>query len=231
MKNGVVTLAILVCIPGIISCTAFDNNKPGESPSVARENKKTYAANKKAVKKSTKKKPGNEIKGKTYGTRNRANQVKIYAEQKGYSTKYCFLVNMSLPSGRNRFFVYDLEKNSVVYSGLVAHGSCNETFISHPRFSNANGSGCSSLGKYKVGAFYHGKYGKSFRLHGLENANSNAYARAVVIHAYYCVPDEEIYPRVLCNSFGCPMVSQSFFNRLSRIIGSSEKPVLLWIYK
>lgn len=39
-----------------------------------------------------------------------AKQVKNYAMQNNYSTKYCFLVDMSLPSGSNRFFVYDLEK-------------------------------------------------------------------------------------------------------------------------
>lgn len=231
MKNGIIALAILVFIPFIFSCSAFENNKPGESAPAAKENKVVNAADKKKNKKSTKKKPTNEIKGNLSGTSTRANRLKVYAEQKGFSSQYCFLVNMNLPSGRNRFFVYDLEKNSVVYSGLVAHGSCNETFMSRPRFSNANGSGCSSLGKYKVGEFYRGKYGKSFRLHGLENSNSNAYGRAVVIHAYYCVPDMEIYPRVLCNSFGCPMVSESFFDRLSRIIDNSERPILLWIYR
>src|ERR1043165_3933703 len=64
--------------------------------------------------------------------------------------------------------------NSVACSGLVAHGCCNETFISHPKFSNSSNSGCSSLGKYKVGSFYTGKYGASYRLYGLDNSNSNA---------------------------------------------------------
>lgn len=159
-----------------------------------------------------------------------AKNVKSYAIQNKYSTKYCFLIDMSMPSGANRFFVYDLEKSSIVYSALVAHGSCNETFLSHPRFSNAINTGCSSLGKYKVGELYNGKYGKSYRLYGLDNSNSTAYKRGVVIHAYNCVPDKEIYPAVLCNSFGCPMVSYTFFAQLSQIITRSDKPILLWIY-
>jgi len=158
-------------------------------------------------------------------------KVNNYAIQNDMSTDYCFLVDMSLPSGRNRFFIYDLKKNTVINSGLVSHGSCNETFLARPKFSNESKSGCSSLGKFKVGEFYTGKYGKSFRLYGLDNCNSNAYKRAVVIHGYDCVPDEEIYPRVLCNSLGCVMVSYKFFDNISRLIRKSEKPIVLWIYQ
>jgi hypothetical protein len=158
-------------------------------------------------------------------------KINNYALQNNLSTEYCFLVDMSLPSGRNRFFIHDFAKNSIVHSGLVAHGSCNETFLSRPKFSNESKGGCSSLGKYKVGEFYHGKYGKSFRLYGLDNCNSNAYKRAVVIHGYDCVPDEEIYPRVLCNSLGCVMVSYKFFDKISRIVAKSEKPIVLWVYQ
>lgn len=159
-----------------------------------------------------------------------ANKLKNYALQNGYSPKYGFLVDMSLPSGQNRFFVYDLEKNTVVYAALVAHGSCNESFRSRPKFSNTINTGCSSVGKYKVGEVYNGKYGKSYRLYGLDKGNSMAYKRGIVIHAYDCVPEQEIYPQVLCNSLGCPMVSPGFFKKLSGIIGNSKKPILLWIY-
>jgi L,D-transpeptidase catalytic domain len=172
-----------------------------------------------------------ENKGNTAVMNVLRDKVYDYAVQNDYSTKYCFLIDMSLPSGRDRFFVYDLEKGTVAYSGLVAHGSCNETFLSRPKFSNSPNCGCSSLGKYKVGEFYRGKYGNSIRLYGLDNSNSNAYKRGVVIHGYDCVPDDEIYPMVLCNSQGCPMVSYRFFNRLSQLIKQSEKPIVLWIYR
>ena len=162
--------------------------------------------------------------------RHLADKINEYAVVNGYSTRYCFLVDMSLPSGRNRFFVYDCEKKSIISSALVAHGCCNKSFISRPKFSNAPDCGCTSLGKYKVGEFYHGKYGKSFRLYGLDNSNSNAFKRGVVIHGHDCVPDGEIYPRVLCNSFGCVMVSDNFFSRLSGIIQKSDKPIVLWVY-
>jgi hypothetical protein len=223
-KRGLV-LALTAIVLLIISCTSADKNKSNyPSPVEKTGNKKTTKTP--ATKKSSTGKPAPK-----YSVSNRAGEIAIYADQKGYSTKYCFLIDMSLPSGQNRFFVYDLKKKSVAYSGMVAHGSCNERFISQARFSNTNNSGCSSPGKYKVGAFYRGQYGESYRLHGLDKSNSNAFQRGVVIHGYDCVPDEEIYPRVLCNSLGCPMVSYNFFDKLSGIIQQSEKPILLWVYR
>lgn len=209
----------------INSCTVADKNKSAEMSPAGKTTTRT------TTKTAVSKKRSTESKSQKSSLSSRAGEIAKYANQKGYSTKYCFLIDMSIPGGRNRFFVYDLKKGSVIYSGLVAHGSCDERFLSQARFSNVNNSGCSSLGRYKVGAFYYGKYGESFKLHGLDNSNSNAFPRGVVIHGYDCVPDEEIYPRVLCNSLGCPMVSYNFFDQLSRIIKNSDKPILLWIYR
>ena len=116
----------------IVSCTVADKSESNKlSPVEKTENKKT-------TKTPATKKRSTEKTAKKYTVSNRASEIASYADQKGYSTKYCFLIDMSLPSGRNRFFVYDLEKRSVAYSALVAHGSCNETFISQARFSNTN---------------------------------------------------------------------------------------------
>jgi hypothetical protein len=166
----------------------------------------------------------------SFRLKSRANQLKIYAQEKGCCVNYCFLVDMSIHSGKNRFFVYDLVNNSIVLSGLVAHGCCNESFLAEAKFSNAPSCGCSSIGKYKVGAVYYGQYGKSYRLYGLEPTNSNAFKRAVVLHGFSCVPDKEIFPKPVCNSLGCAMVSKNFFIKLSAIIDQSKKPVLLWMY-
>jgi hypothetical protein len=159
-----------------------------------------------------------------------ANELKSYAKQKGYSTKYCLLADMSINSGLKRLFVYDLTKNSIAFSGLVAHGSCDQLFLKDVKFSNTPESGCTSSGLFKVGRSYRGHYGKAYKLFGLQNSNSNAYKRAVVIHGLSCVPDEECYPSPICNSSGCPMVSFTFLQKLSSVIDRSDKPVLLWIY-
>ena len=161
---------------------------------------------------------------------NRSIQARAYAMQNGFSTNYCFFVDMSIHSGRKRFFVYDLDKNVVIFSGLVAHGSCKEGYLTDAKFSNVPGCGCSSLGKYKIGEKYKGQYGTSYKLYGLEGTNSNAYQRAVVLHGLRSIPDEEIYPKVICNSLGCPMVSTVFFQKLAFVIDRSKKPIVLWIY-
>ena len=160
----------------------------------------------------------------------RAQKIKTYVAGKGYSTNYCFLIDMSINSGLKRFFVYDLNKNVVAYAGLAAHGSCDELFLKEVKYSNSPGSGCTSSGLYKVGQRYYGQYGKSYRLIGLQNSNSNAFKRAVVLHGLACVPDEESYPKPICNSLGCPMVSIRFLDKLSNLIDRSDKPVLLWVY-
>jgi hypothetical protein len=241
VKNYLVLLAFAIVIPTIHSCvnaegTAIDQPEKKESvvKSKKKEKKKPAAVNKK-VKQTNRdhdsKKTADVSSAHRASISYKADQLSEYASRNDLSTQYFFLIDMSIASGRNRFFVYNMEKGSIVLSGLVAHGSCNETYLSRPRFSNKPNCGCSSLGRYKVGEFYRGKYGKSFRLHGLDNSNSNAYKRAVVIHGYDCVPDEEISPMVLCNSQGCPMVSYNFFDKLSRIINQSDKPILLWIYQ
>jgi len=201
------------------SCKTFSKNKSRESFSVENKTNSLPAASDNT----------NELS--TSGLESHLNQAIKYVLQNGYSTEYCFLIDMGICSGKNRFFVYDIRKNNVALSGLVAHGNCNTHFQELARFSNAPNCGCSSLGKYKVGNSYRGEFGKSYRLYGLDSSNSNAFKRAIVLHGFGPVPDEEIYPKDLCNSFGCPMVSRSFLDKLSWIIDRSGKPILLWIYE
>ncbi|XZF14597.1 murein L,D-transpeptidase catalytic domain-containing protein [Chitinophagaceae bacterium MMS25-I14] len=154
-----------------------------------------------------------------------------YAAANGYATSVCFLADMGRDCGHNRFFVYNPERDTLLAAGLVAHGAGGKKFALTPRFSNKIGSGCTSLGRYRIRGKYQGNYSMSYKLTGLDSTNSNAFARYVVLHAYTCVPDEEPYPQPICNSLGCPMVSNRFLNLLSQYIDTSSKPVLLWIYR
>lgn len=91
------------------------------------------------------------------------------------------------------------------------------------------GSGCTLLGKYRIGSSYTGKWGYSYKLHGLDSSNNKALERKVVLHAHGCIPEKEVADEI-CQSNGCPTVSPAFLQQLKNIINSSDKPVLLWIY-
>jgi uncharacterized protein YxeA len=156
-------------------------------------------------------------------------EVKQFMHRKGYNENVCFLVDMTLPSGQNRFFIYDLKKDSLQGTGLVAHGNCFQYWLEGRKYSNVVGSGCTSLGKYKIGEHYTGKFGYSYKLHGLEKSNNNAFERTVVLHSHSCIPESEVSEEI-CQSNGCPTVSPNFFEQLKEIINTSKKPVMLWIY-
>ncbi|MBZ4035428.1 murein L,D-transpeptidase catalytic domain family protein [Flavobacterium sp. 17A] len=160
------------------------------------------------------------------------NQIKEFtATNRNYNRKIAFFVDMKIKSGRNRFFVYDLEKNEIIDQGLVAHGSGSETGIKGDilQFSNTPNSNCTSLGRYSVEKSYNGVFGKAFRLAGMDETNSNAMKRAIVLHKYREVPtDEQGY--YIINSHGCPMVSELFFKRLEKIIDSSNSKIMLSVY-
>jgi len=161
--------------------------------------------------------------------RAKAVQAKQYAHQNNFNTSICFLIDMSLPSGSNRFIVYDMARDSVLKAGLVAHGRCNEEWLEGRKYGNTVGCGCTSLGKYRVGYAYNGRFGEAFKLFGLDSTNNKAFERFVVLHSYECVPERETTEEI-CQSDGCPMVSPAYLRQLKSVIKSSGKPLLLWIY-
>lgn len=159
-----------------------------------------------------------------------SDQASVFCKSNGYNTDECILIDMSLPSGKNRMFEYDMKKDSIISAGLVAHGSCNTNFLAIPKFSNQPGCGCTALGKYKIGGSYAGRFGKAYKLYGLDSSNNNAYKRNIVLHSYYMVPDKETDPIPICNSLGCAMISTNYLSFISVKINASHKPLLLWVF-
>ena len=159
----------------------------------------------------------------------RIDGIRSYISKNKFSEKYCFLIDMGLPSGSNRFFVYDLTNDSLIHSGLVTHGRCNERWLEGRRYGNSVGCGCTALGKYKIGHPYFGRFGLAYKLYGLDTTNNNAFERFVVLHSHECVPDGE-QEGDICQSDGCPTVSPDYLKVLQKIIDGERKPVLLWIY-
>ncbi len=123
------------------------------------------------------------------------------------------IVDFSKPSSEPRFFVVDMASGNVE-SHLVCHGRGSDPAHSGylERFSNDFGSYASSNGAYTTGDYYQGKYGLSLRVEGLDWTNSNADARAIVIHnAWYAEPEMLQQHGQLGRSEGCfamPKTSQ-----------------------
>ena len=159
------------------------------------------------------------------------NQIrKVIQSNLKYNKEIAFFIDMKIPSGKNRFFVYDLKKDAIIDQGIVAHGSGSETGVQGKlKFSNTNNSLATSLGNYYIGNSYIGRFGKAYKLYGLDKTNSNAFDRAIVLHKYFDVPYEQ-QTDYICNSYGCPMVNEKYFKRIEKIIDNSKNNILLAIY-
>jgi hypothetical protein len=120
------------------------------------------------------------------------------------------IADFSKPSREPRFYLADVASGSVT-AYQVAHGRGSDPDHSGwlERFSNEVGSEASSAGAYVTGDVYFGKYGRSLRLRGLDESNSNAEERALVVHsAWYAEADVALQHGKLGRSEGCFALSE-----------------------
>ncbi|MFY7697943.1 MAG: murein L,D-transpeptidase catalytic domain family protein [Legionella sp.] len=120
------------------------------------------------------------------------------------------VIDYSLPSTKQRMWIFDLRSEKLLYNTYVAHGKNSGMDI--PRhFSNQASSLQSSLGTYLTKDTYVGHKGYSLNLQGLEKGfNDNAYNRRVVIHgAWYMEPSFIKKSGHAGRSWGCPSIAQT----------------------
>ncbi|EHL29017.1 murein L,D-transpeptidase catalytic domain family protein [Legionella drancourtii] len=120
------------------------------------------------------------------------------------------VIDYSLPSNKQRMWVFDVNRERLLYNTYVAHGkNSGNNRASH--FSNVNSSKESSLGTYITKGTYMGHKGYSLNLQGLDKGfNDNAYSRRVVIHgAWYVEPDFIKKSGRAGLSWGCPAIAQT----------------------
>jgi len=133
------------------------------------------------------------------------------------------IIDYSLPSSEPRLWVIDVARQEVLYHELVAHGEGSGTNLA-VAFSNEMNSHKSSLGLFRTGEVYTGRFGYSLRLSGLEPGfNDRARARAIVMHG-----DSDVSPAFAAQwgmvgvSWGCPAVPQEVAPQIiKRIAGGS----------
>ncbi len=171
-------------------------------------------------------------------TRTKAKQALEFCKTRDFNTNFCILIDMSLHSGIKRFIVWDFNNDTILNSFLVSHGCCDNSWKSdltkeNPKFSNIDGSHCSSLGKYKIGERAYSNWGVNVKyvLHGLESTNNNAFTRYIVFHSWEVVADEEVYPNGTPEGWGCPAISNNSFKIIDPLLKFSPKSVLMWIYQ
>jgi hypothetical protein len=115
------------------------------------------------------------------------------------------IIDFSLPSSGDRFFVINILNNQVIYKSLVSHGRNSGDLYSN-RFSNKMQSHESSLGFFITGKSYQGGQGYSLQLQGVDTGyNDHSRSRGIVIHAADYATQKYVtrYGR-LGRSFGCP---------------------------
>ena len=134
------------------------------------------------------------------------------------------IVDFSLASRDPRFHIVDL-RSGQVETHQVAHGRGSDPDHSGylERFSNQPGSAASSNGSYMTADHYHGKYGLSMKVRGLDWSNSNAESRAIVMHnAWYAEPEVAAQHGKLGRSEGCFAFSrENHYRVMSRLSGGA----------
>ncbi|MFB0612458.1 murein L,D-transpeptidase catalytic domain-containing protein [Aurantiacibacter poecillastricola] len=132
------------------------------------------------------------------------------------------IADFGLHSSMPRFHFVDLEAGRAD-SVLVTHGSGSDP--EHDGwlngYSNLPNSWATSRGAYITWEWYTGRYGTSVRLGGLDPTNSNAFPRAIVMHAAsYSTPAHVARWGRLGRSNGCFAFGPEIFPQaLTRLMG------------
>ena len=139
-----------------------------------------------------------------------------------YDHRHALLLDMSQSAARPRLGLYDLRRQRCLFRTQALHGRGSGQEFARS-FSNRPNSRQTSLGRYVVVATYKGRYGRAYRLAGLESSNDHALARGIVLHS-----SAYVRPGGLARSEGCPAVSEVALRTLRPYL---REGTLLWIYR
>ncbi|ANU08810.1 murein L,D-transpeptidase catalytic domain-containing protein [Paraurantiacibacter namhicola] len=123
------------------------------------------------------------------------------------------VADMGVHSSNKRFHFANLEAGTVT-SYYVTHGAGSDP--EHDGmlnwYSNVEGSNCTSRGAYISWEWYVGRWGTSIRMGGLDESNSNAFPRAIVMHAARYATQDHVDRWGKCGrSNGCPAMGPDDF--------------------
>jgi hypothetical protein len=131
------------------------------------------------------------------------------------------IIDYNKPIWARRLWLYDMVKHKVILNSHVTH-AIKSGLIFPRRFSNKPKSNLSCFGSFITAESYHGKYGNSMRIIGLDEVhNSNAYERAIVFHS-------SKYKINLFYSLGCFCTPEGINKE---IINITEEGTLICVFK
>ncbi|WP_159038437.1 murein L,D-transpeptidase catalytic domain family protein [Brumimicrobium mesophilum] len=138
------------------------------------------------------------------------------------------IVDFTQHSSKERMYLIDMNSFKVIKRSLCSHGK-NTGSAMATQFSNTNGSLQSSLGFFLTAETYSGKFDYAMRLDGLENVNSRARERGIVVHGanYATTSFLERNGGVLGRSYGCPALPKE---EASEIIDEIKEGSCFFIY-
>jgi hypothetical protein len=143
--------------------------------------------------------------------------------------EYLAVADMTRPSSEKRLTVLHVPSGQT-QNFYVAHGRGSDpSWTGVPQsFSNTSGSLKTSIGFYRTAEIYQGEHGRTMRLDGMSQSNSNARDRAIVLHgASYVSADYIRTYGKLGRTWGCPGVD---FADRDRLIGMLKNRALLYIW-
>ena len=168
----------------------------------------------------------------------RLNEAKAFCEAQGFSTNRAVFVDYGAAFNSKRLLVVDLNTGKTLYRCMALRGLGNAKSWMK-RFGNTPESNLTSLGKYRVGirrmmrtinglVSVEGLGIPCYELWGLEESNSNAHRRGILLHGYVDSFVSAFFPAYTA---GCIAVANKDFPVVGKYIKEADKPVLLWAYK
>jgi hypothetical protein len=155
-------------------------------------------------------------------------------EKRKLSDKYLVVADLTQSSNKKRMYQVDLETGEVKkYTTSHGRGYSNAKGCAHV-FGNRPNSFLSSGGGFVTGRIrdFKGKHNGALSLYGVEESNSNAYGRGVILHGASYVDDDQAG-----RTLGCLSIANKYANSFIKSLqgyGNSnknaEKGTAIYIY-
>lgn len=152
-------------------------------------------------------------------------QYNILAKQHKINSQYVTLIDFSLSDTAKRLYVIDTRTNKIILNLKVTHGIGSGAGEYATSFSNKVNSHASSLGFYITDSIHYGHNGRSLRVRGIDNTNSNAYIRIILFHPAPYISENS---NKIGHSWGCFAVDSKYSNILINLIKNHS---LVYVYK